>query len=425
MSTVKKNPFETKFHNEFTRLVENLLKIYEGDKQLLSKIKKFYLYYKKDVIRSDFVHDMIDIMEIHIDNIKIHNEEMFSDAQSPGEVCLLGGNLNIKDLWRSPLLEDKYKENIWSHLKNLYLLGCHYIERQNEHMREIMIQLKTEAMLKKDMLKKDQEKDEKRAAKEGDGQLLKEMMGLFTELFGEQSFIHEVLKIDEIHMVIEEFKTNPARAAKLYLANNCKHMKETLEKVADKVKEKVISGDIDTEKIQKDVKKIHRMLDKLKKQLISDPKFSDVLDHIKKILNIDLRDSKAFDNPSDLVDQFCRNFAKMADSRKCASPDEAAATTGAGATGAQSDNTTTAVPAEAPCETKEEMQKLTEAIIDLGSIKSDMTDDEFMSKLNNISPDWEKDFKMIKETMLGQAGDVESLGTFLSTSLSAVLGSNS
>ena len=123
----RKNPFEIKFHNELVNLIENLLKIFKQDHDISSAIKKSYIDYKKHD-RFNFIHQTVEKIEPHIEAVKHHDESIFCGDD---ENVYLLANLDFKTLWGNPLLEQEHKTVIWKYLKNLYVLGCHYINRQD------------------------------------------------------------------------------------------------------------------------------------------------------------------------------------------------------------------------------------------------------------------------------------------------------
>lgn len=289
-----KNPFEIKFHNELIKLTENLLEIYKSDVNISKSIKKFYMNYKKCNTagnRSDFITNTVDVLESKIDDIKIQNEFIFSDDYSIDPLWLLP-DLDFKQLWKSDLIDVYKKKIIWQSLKNLYLLGCYYVNKQNQHIVDIVNQFKLEHLIKKEIDNDD-----------NSGKIETDIQMLFNELFGKESFIYEIIKLDDIQEIIEEIKTDPMKVIRKYTSNNCQKIKELSHKLYEKIKEKIMKGELSKEKIDKDMEKINKIMDKFKSELPNDPRFKSIFDNIKNFLNIDLSNVMSNNDPSNIMDE--------------------------------------------------------------------------------------------------------------------------
>jgi hypothetical protein len=300
----RKNPFEIKFHNEYVNLIENLLRIYKSDKTLANEIKHSYLNYKKKYDRFSFIHETIEKMEPHIEAIKAHDEVIFCDEDRNSQVLLLA-NLDFKPLWGHPLLEEEHKTVIWKYLKNLYILGCHYIDRQDDHIKQILNQLKFDQLLQK------KSEEEETESQMDQSKLTQDIMGLFNELFGKDSFIHELFKLDEVQSIIHEIKQNPLNAIRQYMNNGGQKIKETTQTISQRVKEKIMNGELDKDKIDRDIEKVHRIIGKLKSELPNDPRFKKFFEQIKQSFNIDITSDDVLNNPEELMKQFSQKFQDM------------------------------------------------------------------------------------------------------------------
>lgn len=271
-----KNPFEVKFHNEFTNLIENLLKIYQEDKVTCKTIKKCYLNYKNSCTRSEFIDRTINCMEPYIDSIKSHDESIFC-AGEPVELLV---GLNFKDLWSQPALKDDHKHLIWKYLTNMYILGCHYNQKQTDTIKKILNQIKFDQKLKSSV--------DKESTAQNVDKLLEEVGELVKQLFGTDSFIHELLRLDEVQVAMNEFMGNPINTFKSYIRNNGAKLKDLTVKLTDRVKTKISSGELNKEKMERDITRIMNLVNKLKTELSTDSRFSPMLKQIKQTFNIDL-----------------------------------------------------------------------------------------------------------------------------------------
>lgn len=304
-----KNPFEVKFHNELVNFMENLLKIYKPNKELSTMIKKTYLAYKKSD-RFTYIHKTVETMEPLIDAIKHNDESIFcqDDVECVCLLPLLEVTINFKQLWGSPLLQNEHKSIIWGYLKNLYILGCHYIDKQDNHIHELVNQLKFDKLLSK---KAEQEESEEMSKSESSDKLNKELMNLFNELFGEDSFVYDVFKMEEVQAILEEFRSNnPINVARKYINNGGLLIRQTLENISGKVKERILNGELSRDKIERDIEKVQRIFGKLKSQLPNDPRFKKFFDQLKDAFNIDLTGDSNI-NPDEIVKQFSDKFQEM------------------------------------------------------------------------------------------------------------------
>lgn len=289
-----RNPFEIKFHNELTKLTENLLEIYKSDNTISKSIKKFYINYKKCISsgnRSDFITSTVDILESKMDDVKIQNEFIFSDDYSTEPLYLLP-ELDFKQLWKSNLIDVYKKQIIWKSLKNLYLVGCYFVNKQNQHIIDIVNQFKLEHLIKKEI-----DNDENSS-----GNLENDIQMLFNELFGKESFIYEIIKLDDIQQIVEEIKVDPMKVIRKYTSNNCQKIKDLSHKLYEKIKEKIMKGELSKDKIDKDMEKINKIMDKFKSELPNDPRFKSIFDNIKNFLNIDLSKVMTGD-PANIVNE--------------------------------------------------------------------------------------------------------------------------
>lgn len=290
-----KNPFGIKFHNELVKLIENLLEIYKNDQSICKYVKKFYLNYKKigSNNRSEFITNAVDILELKIDEIKIQNEFIFSDDYGTDPIYLLP-DFDFKLLWKSNLIDSYQKKIIWQSIKNLYLLGCYFVNKQNEHIVDIVNQFKLEHLIKKEI----------DTSENNNGKIENDIQTLFSELFGKESFIYEIFKLDDVQQIIEEIKTDPTKVIRKYTSNNCQKIKELSHKLFEKIKEKIMNGELSKDKIDKDMEKINKIMDKFKSELPNDPRFKNIFDNIKKFLNLDLSNVMSGSNdPSNFMNE--------------------------------------------------------------------------------------------------------------------------
>ena len=295
----RKNPFEVKFHNELVNLMENLLKIFETDKVLSNSIKRAYLDYKKKYDRFTYIHETVEKMAPFIEAVKRHDESIFCGEED--SINLLT-NLNFKPLWGSSLLEDGFKSVIWRHLKNLYVLGCHYVNRQDDHIKQILNQLKFDKLLQK---KSDEENE---STEQDRSKLTNDILNLFNELFGKDSFIHELIKLEEVQAILCDIKQNPLKTIQKYMNNGGSLIKETLDQISSRVKEKIMSGELDKERIDRDIEKVHRIISKLKSEIADSPKFKKMFDQIKQSFNIDITSDEMLNNPEEMLKRFGQKF---------------------------------------------------------------------------------------------------------------------
>ena len=295
---MEKNPFEIKFHNQFTSLVENLLKILRRDRNLTRQIKEYYLDYKKGD-RFNFIHQTVETLEPHMDAVRQHDESIFI---CDGELYLLP-KLDFKIFWGSEHLESDHKDVIWRFLTNLYVLGCHYIQKNDSYFHDMLKGLKIHQMLEQQV--KQEEQDEENKGKESE-QLGRELQRLFKGLFSENSFVFEIFNIEEVQEVVHSFKTNALETVKKFMANKGEAVSELVESIANKIKTKIVSGELDRSKIDQDIEKITRIVERLKRDLPKDPRFKGMFDMIKKNFNLDL--TETFENPETAMKQFTEKF---------------------------------------------------------------------------------------------------------------------
>lgn len=298
----KKNPFEVKFHNEYVNLMDSLLKIFKSDRDVSKMLKGSYVEYKNKYDRFSFIHQTVENMSPFIEGIRSHDDTIFCEGDAK-PVKLLP-NLDFRSLWGHHLMEEDHKTVIWGYLKNLYVLGCHYGDRQDEHLKNIINGLKFDQLIKKEMDKENQQSGES-------SKLSQEISGLFQELFGEDSFVHELLKLEEVKEIIGSFKQNPMKLAKQYLQNDGKRIREVLQSISGKIKEKILNGELDKEKMERDLMKIRHIMNKLKMEIPNDPRMKKIFDHIKKAFNVDFTSDNAFNNPEEVIQQFSKKFENM------------------------------------------------------------------------------------------------------------------
>ena len=210
----QKNPCEIKFHNEYVKLMENLLKIFQEDKEISRKIKQSYIEYKQKYDRYCFIQDTLEHMSPFIDSIRCHDESIFcvdpecenenenenenkadririedteeSDQTNQIKPLLLLANLDFRPIWTHRLMEDVHKPTIWRYLQNLYLLGCHYSDKQDENFQKIIKQLKFDRILDAHVDKDEKEKDNANNRSPEDEQLYQDITNTFNELFGKR-----------------------------------------------------------------------------------------------------------------------------------------------------------------------------------------------------------------------------------------------
>lgn len=296
---MEKNPFEIKFHNEFVSLIENLLKIFRKDRELTGEIKEYYKNYKKGD-RFNYIHQTVETLETHISAVRQHDESIFVSTSDP---LYLLPRLDFKLFWGNEYLEASHKILIWRYLTNLYVLGCHYIEKNDNYFQDMLKSLKVHQMLERQLEKEDKEDNEKNKQA---NQLTEDLQRLFKGLFSENSFVHEIFNLEEVQDVITGFKTNPLETIKRFMNHKGQGLGELVESVASKIKNKIVSGELDRFKIDQDIEKITRIVERLKRDLPKDPRFKKLFDMVKKNFNLDL--SETFENPESAVKQFTEKF---------------------------------------------------------------------------------------------------------------------
>lgn len=295
---MEKNPFEIKFHNEFVSLIENLLKILRRDRELVTNIKDYYSNYKKDD-RFNFIHRTVETLEKHIEQVRQHDESLFVID----EPVYLLPKLDFKLFWGSEYLEGAHKVLIWRYLTNLYVLGCHYIQKNDAYFQDMLKSLKVNQLLEQQLEREDKDEEEKNRQS---NQLTDELQRLFKGLFSENSFVFEIFNLDEIQEVITSFKTNALETARRFMSDKGQSISELLERVSVSIKNKIVSGELDKAKIDQDIEKITRIVERLKRDLPKDPRFKKIFDMIKKNFNLDL--TETFDNPEMAVKQLTERF---------------------------------------------------------------------------------------------------------------------
>lgn len=295
---MEKNPFEIKFHNEFVNLVENLLKIYRRDSDLKEMIKSYYRNYK-EVDRFNYIHQTVETLEPYIEAVRQHDESVFCVE---GEVNLLP-KFDFKILWGNICLEAPHKRVIWGYLTNLYVLGCHYIQKNDSYFQEMLESLKFHQMLERQTDKEIQDEVSKQAESERLGQ---ELNKLFKGLFTEESFVYEIFNLPEVQTIVQGFKQNPMETFKKFMADKGKGVGEMVENVANALKEKIKSGELDRSKIDRDIEKMTRIMNRLKRDLPKDPRFKKIFDMIRENFNLDI--TETLDNPETAVRQFTAKF---------------------------------------------------------------------------------------------------------------------
>ena len=299
---MEKNPFEIKFHNEFVSLIENMSKIFRRDRDIANTLKEYYVNYKK-LDRFNFIHQVVETLEVHIESIRQHDESIFVVVDDKANEVFLLPNLDFRKFWGSEYLESSHKISIWRYLTNLYVLGCHYIKKNDSYFHDMLKSLKVNQMLERQLEK--EEKDEAEKNRESN-QLTEELQRLFKGLFTENSVVFVIFNLEEVQEVFHSLKKNPLETIKRFMNNNGETFAELMESVASKIKSKIISGELDRFKIDQDIERLGRVVDKLKHDLPKDPRFKKMFDMIKKNFNLDL--TETFENPESSVKQFTEKF---------------------------------------------------------------------------------------------------------------------
>lgn len=295
---MEKNPFEIKFHNVFVNLIENLLKVYRRDNDLKDKIKSYYLQYKTED-RFNYIHHTVETLEPYIEAVRQQDESIFCS----GDAVNLLPNFDFKLLWGNASLENSQKRVIWGYLTNLYVLGGHYIQKSDSYFQEMLESLKFHQMLEKQANKEIADEAAKSAESERLGQ---ELNKLFKSLFKEDSFVYEIFNIPEVQEIIQGFKQNPLEIIKKFTVDKGRGIAEMAENIANKLKEKIRSGELDRSKIDRDVEKMTRIMSRLKRDLPKDPRFKKIFDMIRDNFNLDI--TETLDDPEKAVQQFKEKF---------------------------------------------------------------------------------------------------------------------
>lgn len=274
------NNFDVKFHNELLDLIDNLLKIFRGDRDLSRILKKYYLDYKASD-RCNYIHETVELLSPLIDQVRRQDEGIFLQE---GALYLLP-KFDFKLIWGHEQMDSELKEIVWKYLSNLYIVGCHYIHKNDQQLKEILQSMKLNQLLEKIVHQEEQTEQEKNAQAE---QLGKELKRLFENLFTPDSFIYEIMKLEEINEILQTLKSNPLGTFRRFIGDGGQSFRELAESIVEQIKTKVSNGELDRRKFEADVQKIRRMVDKLKRDLPNDPRIKHFLEIFGKKFNFDL-----------------------------------------------------------------------------------------------------------------------------------------
>lgn len=279
---LNQNNFDVKFHNELVDMIENLLKVFHQDRKLCRVIKQYYLDYKASD-RSNYIHSTVELLSPLIDQLRRQDEGIFLQE---GPLNLLP-NFDFKLIWGHEQMDGEIKELVWKYLSNLYIVGCHYIQKNDQQLKEILQSMRLNQILEKIVQQEEQTEQEKNEQAE---QLGKELKRLFENLFTPDSFVYEIMNLEEIQDIIRTLKSNPIGTLRRFVGDGGHTFRTLAENIVEKIKSKVISGELDRRKFEGDVQKIRRIVDKLKRDLPNDPRIKQFMEMFGKKFNFDLSD---------------------------------------------------------------------------------------------------------------------------------------
>lgn len=261
------------FHNHLTKF---LLSIRETCPELKRDVAKCVKYYKKQ-LRAKYIRKTHGLMEPHIKLISEYDEMVFNETVNKGPVYLIPG-LDFKKLFtilnededtdEKELLETK--RVIFNHLQAIYLASelslaqidqfDGAIKKQKKFLMDMLGNLKLDDTLKEKMEKLAEEEKEA----EGSGNPM-EALEKLGDLFGEDNFIFQLVKEVATEVNLDEGgdTDSPVDAINKLFENNGQKLQELIVTIGDKLEQKVKSGEITQEQLEKSAKQMKGKLEGL------------------------------------------------------------------------------------------------------------------------------------------------------------------
>ena len=274
---------QKQFNNSLVEFIDKLRKILPIDlRRLMVKYYKYYQSFIKGSKTSDgtnqsqskeypktrigFIKEFLHYISQYSKEISTCDEGLFSEEPEyyPNQPIQIFKGIDFKLIWRVESMTEKTKESIWKYLQTLYLLATfvmkedgrfnNLVKEQKEIIYNLIQSIKLEQKIKQDAEKLNDE--ERKTAEENTFNF-----NNLQEFFGENNLITEMAMeiATELNLTNEQL-TDPMQAIKLLLGQNGSQLKEIVDKITNKLQQKIQNGHINEQQLLNDAKKMNEKL---------------------------------------------------------------------------------------------------------------------------------------------------------------------
>jgi hypothetical protein len=263
------------FHNYLVDFIEYMQNTPCLDKKYQREFKKYGRYYVS-LDRMEFIVQFVNQMSAYASEISVQYDGMFSDddPKFSGQPITIFYGIDFKDMWKScyQLMTPEFRSKFWKDLKTLFVFSNYVVKSHTEFNSIVKKHQSVIAKMIQSLNESQKIKDE--AQRQIELEKLEEesnridFKSLF-DIFGEDNHITSI--IVEIAKELDLAKTfssglgaaagaNPLKAfADLFGPDQTK-LTSIMEKIGDKIKDKMVSRGITQDQLFEDAKKLQERL---------------------------------------------------------------------------------------------------------------------------------------------------------------------